>query len=256
VHVLARGYARERISRVFPEGFASIPSVKILGIDLSSQPANTAACVIDFREGKAQAKPPHIGCDDEELDSLIARVDAIGIDAPFGWPEAFAKAVAGWINPVGDNTLRDQLRFRATDFEVTRQTGLRPLSVSTDQIALPAMRAMALLHRHGVTDKSGDGRFFEVYPAAALFGWQIPHRGYKGAGDDRGAARQSILQRLREKFPRLEVSDDYALTDHALDALIAALVTIAATEGNTRCPSPEQLSSARTEGWIHLPTQG
>jgi len=43
------------------------------------------------------------------------------------------------------------------------------LSVSTDRIALPAMRAMALLHRHGEADKSGDGKFFQVYPAGSLF---------------------------------------------------------------------------------------
>ncbi|MEX2382114.1 MAG: DUF429 domain-containing protein [Opitutales bacterium] len=227
----------------------------ILGIDLSSQPRDTAACIMECREGKLIAELPQLGCDDAKLDELIARADAVGIDAPFGWPQAFVEVVAGWISPTWDTTLRDRLRFRLTDLEVTGQTGLRPLSVSTDQIALPAMRAMALLHRHGVIDKSGDGRFFEVYPAASLFCWKLPHRGYKGATADRRTGRQSMLERLRERIPGLSVSNEYAVTDHGLDALVAALTTAAATEGKTLLPAAEQLPAARMEGWIHLPTQ-
>src|SRR5690606_776602 len=180
---------------------ASTSIMKLLGIDLSSQPRDTAACMIERRAGKMHAEEPRLGCDDETLDALIARADAVGIDAPFGWPEAFREVVAGWTSPSWNNALRDRLRFRGTDLAVTKLTGLRPLSVSTDQIALPAMRAMALLHRNEVTDKSGDGRFFEVYPAASLFCWKLPHKGYKGAGEERRTIGQSMVEQLRRQFP-------------------------------------------------------
>ncbi|MDA7640078.1 hypothetical protein N8787_00435 [Opitutaceae bacterium] len=47
------------------------------------------------------------------------------------------------------------MRFRATDKGIRKRLGNWPLSVSTDLIALPAMRAKALLNRHAVKDKSG-----------------------------------------------------------------------------------------------------
>jgi len=62
---------------------------------------------------------------------------------------------------------RNSLQFRETDSEVRRRIGRWPLSVSTDRIALPAMRAMALLHRHGVTDKSRDENSLKCIPLPA-----------------------------------------------------------------------------------------
>jgi len=41
------------------------------------------------------------------------------------------------------------------------------------------MRTFALLFRHGVTNRSGDGKFFEVYPAASLRQWNLTSRSYK-----------------------------------------------------------------------------
>ena len=141
-----------------------------LGIDLASMPKDTAACLVRWERGRASAETPRLGCTDADLDALIRETDVVGIDAPFGWPDAFRAAVADWTATTWteDAALRTRLRLRLTDRRVHEQLGLMPLSVSTDRIALPAMRAMALLHRHGVTDRSGDGRFFEVYPAGSL----------------------------------------------------------------------------------------
>ena len=86
-----------------------------LGIDLSVQPKNTAACVIECRKGGAAAREPRTGCTDEDLDALIANADAVGMDAPFGWPSDFAKAVAEWRHTKRNNALRDWMRFRETD---------------------------------------------------------------------------------------------------------------------------------------------
>jgi len=47
-------------------------------------------------------------------------------------------------------------------------------------IALPAMRAMALLNSHGMKDKSGGKKgFFEVYPKANLLSCGLHGHGYK-----------------------------------------------------------------------------
>ncbi len=227
-----------------------------LGIDLSSQPAGTAACTLEWTTKTARAHSPRIACTDDELDVQIAKADAVGLDAPLGWPVDFVRAVAGWQETTWNPELRDRLRFRETDREVRRRLGLLPLSVSTDLIALPAMRAMALLHRHGVTDRSGDGRFFEVYPAASLRVWGWAHRGYKAARDTAALrARTTMLDQIRTALDWLDVPDAYAETADALDSLLAALTTGLAATGRTHRPTPAQLPSARVEGWIHLPTE-
>ena len=72
-----------------------------LGIDLASMPKDTAACLVRWERGRAVAEPPRLGCTDSDLDALIREADVIGIDAPFGWPDAFRSAVSatrcrGW----------------------------------------------------------------------------------------------------------------------------------------------------------------
>ena len=68
--------------------------MRTLGIDLAAQPSDTAACVIDWLDldsGSVAAVAitrPRTGYSDcGELLELMNGVDAIAIDAPFGWPE-------------------------------------------------------------------------------------------------------------------------------------------------------------------------
>jgi Protein of unknown function (DUF429) len=129
-----------------------------------------------------------------------------------------------------------------------------PLSVSADRIALPAMRTFALLVRYGVTDRSGYGKFYEVYPAGSLSQWKLTSKGYKKNTDDHKQARESILAGLCKAMPWLVVPEAYATTGHGLDALIASLTVRAAMQGRTLRPRPEQVPDARREGWIHLAT--
>jgi predicted nuclease with RNAse H fold len=230
-----------------------------LGIDLSSQPKDTAACLVEWHtDGRIVAREPVLHCTDTTLDQLIAQADAVGIDAPLGWPAAFVKAVTRWTATTWDDpTFQKNLRLRLTDIEVHRVTRLTPLSVSTDRIGLPAMRAMALLARHGATDRSGggDGKFFEVYPAGSLHQWGLTSRGYKGT--DHLAARHKLLAALRKNLPSLQAAGSvFSATDHALDALLASLTTRCAATGSTLgCPAAHH-PVARHEGWIHLPQSG
>lgn len=221
-----------------------------LGIDLSSQDRDTAACVIRWNEGEAKVEDPRTRCSDGRLDALVERSDAIGIDAPFGWPTPFLEATRGWIHRTWTRELRDSLRFRETDRAVHRMTKRWPLSVSSDLVALPAMRAMSLLARHGARDKSGgDHGFYEVYPAGSLRSWGLYRSGYKREQ----ATRLEILGAIRKRFPTLKVSDGYAETDHNLDSLVASLTAYAAAKGQTHPPQAQQRAVARVEGWIHLP---
>lgn len=227
-----------------------------LGIDLSSQPKDTAACLIDWRDGRVAVRETSLHCDDATLDALIRTADAVGIDAPLGWPDAFTEAVGNWTATtwVGEVEFQKNLRLRRTDRFIQDHHKLTPLSVSTDRIALPAMRAMALLARHGVTDRSGaDGKFFEVYPAGSLKQWGLHPRGYKGDDATAVARRHALLGRLRQALPTLIVADSCVETDHAFDALIASLTTRAAATRRTIGAPPEHIASSRREGWIHLP---
>ncbi len=231
-----------------------------LGIDLSSQSKNTAACRIDWAEaGGARVDAPVLGCDDAALYKLIADSHAVGVDAPFGWPETFRAAVASWREEawIGRLDMQRSLRLRITDMAVrdrfkSSNTKLTPLSVSSDRIALPAMRAMALLKRHGVTDKSGDGRFFEVYPTGTLACWSLTSRGYK-TGAEAPQIRRKILKGIRMKFPTMNIPDGYHKCDHALDALISAITARLAKVGDTIVANESEKAAARIEGWIHLP---
>ena len=49
--------------------------------------------MITWGASHAVASFPIVNCDDEKLDGLISDADAVGIDAPFGWPEKFTQAV-------------------------------------------------------------------------------------------------------------------------------------------------------------------
>jgi predicted nuclease with RNAse H fold len=218
-------------------------------------PNGTAACSIVWDENRAVAGPPVVHCNDDQLDALISESDAIGIDAPFGWPGDFVAAVGNWTASTWSPGERDRLQFRETDRAVRERVGRWPLSVSTDRIALPAMRAMALLRRHDVTDRSGDGRFFEVYPAASLYAWKLRSRGYKRIDAECAAFRQEILNSLRSILSWLEVPESYAHSSDSLDALIASLTARAAAQDLTIKPAQNQMAAAKCEGWIHLPTE-
>ena len=224
--------------------------MRVLGIDLSSREKGTSACVIDYVGKTGRCSQPKEQCSDAEIDTLIADSDAVGIDAPLGWPDKFRKAVSDWKSESWSPEIRDELRFRLTDRIVRDRIGRWPLSVSSDLIALPAMRAMALLKRHNGQDKSGgDGRFYEVYPAGSLRIWGIYKSGYKKSME----VRSRLLSNLRARFPIIQFPDAYADTDDNLDSLVAAITVEQAVRGRTLTPTASQLGLAIIEGWIHLP---
>jgi predicted nuclease with RNAse H fold len=126
-----------------------------------------------------------------------------------------------------------------------------------------AMRCALLLTRlasSGVAvDRAGRGLVVEVYPAAALRAWGFEPRRYKDAGGRE--AREAVLSDLVERSaPWLELPDECvamcALSDHALDAVVCALVARACAIGVSGDVPEDLLGSARREGWIHVPSEG
>ncbi len=239
--------------------------MKTLGIDLASDPAGTAGCLVDWSRGGAEVEELWVGADDDLLLEAHARADVTGIDAPFGWPTAFMAFLCSTSRPTGEALpawsprYRDDLRFRATDLHTRGAFGRWPLSVSSDLVAVPAFRCQGLLASMGVTDRSGDGRVYEVYPAAALARWGFPSTSYKkGSGRKRRETIVAGLRRRTRAWLRVSSADARAMggSDDALDAFLAALVARAAALGLTARPPAELQRDAAREGWIAVPEEG
>jgi Protein of unknown function (DUF429) len=104
-------------------------------------------------------------------------------------------------------------------------------------------------------DRSGSGVVVEVYPAASLKIWGLPHRGYKRPG----AARElgHLVDRLLAAAPWLDPGESEILCrrrHEAADAVIAALTARAASQDLTLGPrTPAESAAAATEGWIAIP---
>jgi predicted nuclease with RNAse H fold len=201
-----------------------------LGVDLASQAKNTAIAEIDWTARRTITLKP---ADDDEILAAMERAEHTGIDAPFGWPEAFVEALTTGTWP---DVPTKKLTHRVTDEFVHAQTGLWPLSVSSDRIALPAFRCAKLLTRHGTNDN-----VYEVYPGAALTIWGLERRGYKND--------LAIRERIAAALPA-DVDDSSIEDADKLDAVICAIVARLAALGKTY-PPPD---GVEREGWIHIPS--
>jgi hypothetical protein len=258
-----------------------------LGIDLAAQTKNTAACSIRWGAGRPEVVLLARGkdaegapLDDEWISTRAAglrdedlggRVTTVGIDAPFGWPLPFLDAMESyrsgpaWPQPLNAGT--DQLRLRETDRVVHARRNRWPLSVTSDRIAIPAMRCAGLLTAiaghlgPAAVRRDGSGRCCEVYPDPALRGWiaataaALGRASYKGK--DNSPARPRLLGALLQQLPLADpdgLLDQVAGEDDFLDALLCALIARAVELGQTHLPEPgRQAELATVEGWIHLP---
>jgi Protein of unknown function (DUF429) len=158
----------------------------------------------------------------------------------------------------------ERLRLRATDLDTLQRAGWpAPLSVSTDRIGVCAIRCARLLTAllDGRVDRTGGGLAVEVYPAAALRLWGLPARGYKGPSPTNAGRRAGLVDAfLAAAAPWLAVESAEARlmrgSDHAFDALVAAVVARARLLGRTAPIPSGSLEAAQAEGWIHLPEPG
>lgn len=266
--------------------------MRTIGVDIAKDPATTAVCTIHWTPDAAIVDSPVMPGSDEAVRAAASapEVVAIALDAPFGWPAAMVAAVSSW-RPGGRWTGPEDhaFRLRRTDVftaertkrpekskprpeDVDRVRPAVPLSVSADKIAMAAWRCCALLDALAlggvevVTDAVGRPfpsddrrRVVEAYPAAALSMWGIPREGYKDADSAGVTRRRAMLDALAgasgREWLRMtdEVRERYVATDHALDALVCALVARAAMLGLVDEVPPDDIGAARAEGWIAVP---
>lgn len=271
----------------------SLGALRTLGVDLAAQDKKTAFCAIEWNSGRAFVEAPMVGHPGEDLIDAMEGANWIGIDAPFGWPDAMVDAVhryateARW--PL--DAASERLRYRATDrfvLEVTlkeRGVSVRPLSVSSDRIAVCAWRCAELLRefsertgrsldRVAVPETDGTSSpisassiergVIEVYPAGALALWGFPHKGYKRTASNPVPAafqqRVAILTAIEEASGAWlsltdEVRDACLQNDDAFDSFLCALIARAAATDRTLAPPGNQRAAAEREGWIHLPAR-
>lgn len=231
--------------------------MRTFGIDLASADKRTAGCIVDWTEAGGRLLALLQPLDDATIVVLARDVDIVAIDAPLGWPAAFVHAVtthsAGGAWPTASSL---DLRFRATDLHVQRQTGLWPLSVSSDRIGVVAFRAarLASLLRPDDHARDGSNGLLEVYPAAALKRWGLSSRGYKRP--EHTAERSSILAGLQQLVD-LDLggfSDGLARSSDRLDALVSSMVARAYLLGDTEAIPDQHRNEAAIEGWIYLPS--
>ena len=241
--------------------------VRTVGIDLASQDDRTAMAAIVWRSGRATVEDTVSPVTDDAALAAMRAADWVGIDAPFGWPERFVRALPAFAARGVWPPAEADLRYRLTDRFARDRVGTWPLSVSSDRIAVPAWRCARLLAAHapGRVDRLGRNRVVEAYPGAALTLWGFERRGYKGGGDPTRRARQREARRTlvdaiaHRGAPWLDLSSVYERcveSDDALDAVLAALVARAAACGLTWPPPREEGELVRREGWIHLPRPG
>jgi predicted nuclease with RNAse H fold len=232
------------------------------GVDLAAQPERTAACRIEWADGRAAVIDLAArDVDDERIAALLTASERTGVDVPLGWPDAFIAAVSAHhaARPWAGRATTG-LRMRATDEWVHRRTGRWPLSVSTDRIGVPALRAARLLAGvPAAADRSGRGAVVEVYPAAALRVWGFDARRYKRAAGV--AARHALVQAFRAETHAWLAMDEHRwsaceASDDAFDAVLCALVARAAARGLVELCPPELREVAAREGWIALPLEG
>jgi predicted nuclease with RNAse H fold len=240
--------------------------VLTVGLDLAAEAGNTALARLDWHDGGCSVRGVELAGEDEMIVDALLTADKAGIDCPLGWPVPFVEFVAAHRSghvavPAGarGRDWRRDLALRLTDRVVHERTGLTPLSVSADRIGHAAMRCAALLSclaRAGrPVDRCGTGVVVEVYPAASLRLWGLPHRGYKRPNDL--AALGRLVDGLRRAAPWLDLGryDSLCRRSHdATDAVIAALTARAVFRGLATTPRPDEVETARSEGWIALPT--
>lgn len=235
------------------------------GLDLAAMPERTALVSIEWTGTGAVVRSVACPADDQVIADMIGQAGKTGIDCPFGWPGAFVDFVAAhryghvvipWQD--SESRWRRELAMRRTDDFVRHKTRLVPLSVSADRIAHVAWRCAVLLARLEAAgrpvDRSGTGPVVEVYPAASLKSWNLPHRGYKRPREPE--ALGALVDSLLAAAPWLDCGlheQTLRLSHDALDAVIAGLTARAASQGQTYPPDEDDLAAARTEGWIAIP---
>jgi len=155
-------------------------------------------------------------------------------------------------------------RIAAYEFPAMRnELTQASLALSADRIGAAAMRCAAILSgltREGVeVDRTGrSGPVVEVYPAAALKLWDLPHQGYKGREAANARRRAALVQLIEGALPWLNLGEHAEIcaeSDDALDSVLCAAIAGLALRGQIAEIPSEHHEAAAVEGWIALPAR-
>lgn len=254
-----------------------------LGIDLATREGKTGLCRVKWGRSATVEEPEVRNFSDEELFDRMSAVQKeggwIGIDAPFGFPLAFTKALSKWHGkdraPPAEHLTRDEsccrrcgeigwdnMIRRETDVAVHRRLSKLkeprgvswPLSAVVERITPTTVRCAQLLSMMTTNsvDRVGsdESKIVEVYPKAALSIWGMAVTGYKDPKD--AESRRLLVRKLQTELGGAPLSDRFEKSDDCIDALVAACVARAVACGKTDVP-PQMSKECRSEGWIHLP---
>jgi predicted nuclease with RNAse H fold len=208
----------------------------------------------------------------------------LAIDAPLAWPKAMVKQAALRRSESIPEIAHERLQFRVTERFLKEQGLGIPQSAVLRSIGGQATKAQAvirllcdedLLDVWRGNDVPRDFAVVEVYPAASLRSWGLPHKAYKGDGENQAlrAARRAMIARAvcrnQPGFFDDRDAQTRSLLDGAarqeggdeLDACIAALTGVAALRDAVYKPSAlqrhqelwEHRSDVCEEGWIAVP---
>jgi hypothetical protein len=240
--------------------------VTLVGVDCATQAGKTGLAFGTFKDGQLTVTGAFTcGTDGRSVcEQIVSEVSAypagptlLALDAPLGWPQELAIALAD--HRAGDEiTVDSSLMFcRQTDRFIQQQLKKKPLEVGADRIARTAHAALRLLADVG---RSLGGTIplawevpllhpisaIEVYPAATLIGHGIEAKGYKQAG---GTARRQALVHSLARLATLPTDTTTLVANaDALDAVICLLAGADFLRGAAMPPA--DFAAARREGWI------
>ncbi|NED64517.1 DUF429 domain-containing protein, partial [Streptomyces sp. SID10244] len=67
--------------------------MRTVGVDLAASPKLTAVAVVEWSTGAARLVDLVMPATDAEIADVVVGAEKIGVDAPFGWPDAFVDFV-------------------------------------------------------------------------------------------------------------------------------------------------------------------
>lgn len=254
---------------------------RVAGIDWAAQPRDRALVGLRFDRSRRSASVDVVSTrvDDSAVVEAVrgGSYSTIAVDIPFGWPSRFADFARAWScsEPCSDFPVPDYeaFAFRRTDVLVTKIK--RPLSVSSDRIALATLtwlRLVAAHELHANIDVHSERpalrpSLIEVYPAATLATLvksdALTIKNYKKDP----AVRAALIDRLTTIFRIDPLSEDLRRelvgkgeVSHATDAFVAALTGLmyeGALGRDLRRPTTDdEKRDALREGWIFFPASG
>lgn len=232
--------------------------VTVVGVDCATVPNKVGLARASFAEGIAELQ--EVRCGAPGLTGIIADWvrgaprALIALDAPLGWPQDFGAALAA--HAAGEPLPDGPLFNRRTDRFVRELLGQRPLEVGADRIGRTARATLRLLQDLRaeisaaiplVWDSEFDGcGAIEVYPAATLRAHGLPSRSYKKSVQS--SRRREIYEGVGELVDFSGLPELFEPNPDELDAIVCVLAAQDFLQGNAI--APEDMESARKEGWI------